>query len=195
MMQSLSISCLLLASSHSAAALPGGGLKWRELSQGDKRLYTFEHYIAEFERSYELPGELAARRNIFEEKLAKIHAHNALGKPWTEGVNKFTDMTEHEFQKYKGKVFNGKPKSENMFKFDAGIAPQDLPPSIDWRTKGAVTPTKDQGGCGSCWAFGSSEAFSDRTCIASAAKVDVILSPQEPTSCAGCMNISKSGVL
>lgn len=50
-----------------------------------------------------------------------------------------------------------------------------------------IVTVENQGGCGSCWAFGSSEAFSDRTCIGSEGKVDVILSPQEPTSCVGCM--------
>ena len=56
-----------------------------------------------------------------------------------------------------------------------------------------IRTVENQGGCGSCWAFGSSEAFSDRTCIASQGEIDVIMSPQEPTSCVGCM--VKSGGL
>ena len=85
----------------------------------------------------------------FEKNLAAIHAHNAKGLSWTEGVNQFTDMTEEEFRRYKGKVFNGRDSEVPTFKFNAGIAAGDLPAAIDWRTKGAVTPTKNQGGCGS----------------------------------------------
>mmetsp|Transcript_9888 Transcript_9888/g.32391 ORF Transcript_9888/g.32391 Transcript_9888/m.32391 type:complete len:318 (-) Transcript_9888:139-1092(-) len=61
----------------------------------------------------------------------------------------------------------------------------DIPESFDsadqW--KGAVHPIRDQGHCGSCWAFGASEALSDRFYIASGGRVDVVLSPEDLVSC------------
>ena len=56
-----------------------------------------------------------------------------------------------------------------------------------------MVTVENQGGCGSCWAFGSVEAFQDRTCVASKGKISVIMATQEPTSCVGCMKKSESG--
>ena len=58
----------------------------------------------------------------------------------------------------------------------------DLPPSIDWRTRGVVSEVKNQGGCGSCWAFSTVETLESAVAIASGKLLE--LSPQQVVSCA-----------
>jgi cathepsin B len=71
------------------------------------------------------------------------------------------------------------PAKENETSFGA------LPVDFDPRAAGekfaaCIHPIRDQAQCGSCWAFGATEALSDRFCIAGR---DVILSPQDLVSC------------
>jgi len=60
-----------------------------------------------------------------------------------------------------------------------------VPASFDAREQwpGCVGAIRNQGECGSCWAFGGVEALSDRFCIASNGKINVTLAPLDPTEC------------
>lgn len=64
------------------------------------------------------------------------------------GENQFMDLTSEE---YKALYTGLNPKTERNPKHLLGV--EGVAASIDWRQKGAVAPIKDQGQCGSCWAF------------------------------------------
>merc|ERR1712113_1080434 len=57
------------------------------------------------------------------------------------------------------------------------------PAGIDWRFTKAVTPVKNQGQCGSCWAFSATEAIESQMILATGGKYDFTLSPQQIASC------------
>lgn len=56
-----------------------------------------------------------------------------------------------------------------------------------------ISKVRDQGGCGSCWAFGAAESISDRICIASEGKVDVMYAAEDILSC--CQEMRLKGNL
>jgi cathepsin L len=93
---------------------------------------------------------------IFEKKDDIITKHNANKNTSYElGHNKFSTWTDAEYKK----VLGSRPRAASEILNEKTFDVADLPDSFDWRTKGAVNPVKDQGHCGSCWAFSSTSAL------------------------------------
>jgi len=110
----------------------------------------FEDFIVKYGRVYATQAEHQKRFEIFKENAAKNEWKNSLKTGATYGVNKFADLSEEEFRT---KYLTVMPLGDWQPANHAKVAPRAIPTSFDWRTLGAVTEVKNQGQCGSCWAF------------------------------------------
>lgn len=163
-----------------AAANPRDG-------QSVAELLTWEQWLVQFGKSYDDDAEHARRRAVFEINLAHVHAHNtqadAGAHTFRAGVNAFTDLSSEEFlaaytspRQYSqytqrttragGTNSSAKAATGGQSPFDAVVPP---PASMDWRKNGAVTPIKNQGSCGACWAFSAVASIEGRYQIATGA--------------------------
>ncbi|KAJ1254876.1 hypothetical protein BS78_K315100 [Paspalum vaginatum] len=111
--------------------------------------------MAQYGRTYKDDTEKARRFEVFKANVKFIESFNVAGnrKFWL-GVNQFDDLSNDEFRATK----TNKGFQSNSVKLHTGfrygnVSIDALPSTVDWRTKGAVTPIKNQGQCGCCWAF------------------------------------------
>jgi C1A family cysteine protease len=141
---------------------------------------AFARFTEEYGKKY-TDAEWSTRLGIFAQNLERINEQNRqhilLGGEAVFGVTQFSDLTPEEF-KAMYLTYTGTNSSQPRVNVELDSAPATV---VDWRTKGAVTDVKDQGQCGSCWAFSATEAIESYYFLHAGKLLE--LSPQQITSC------------
>jgi len=148
----------------------------------------FDDFVKRYNKHEEYGSDAIAwesRYEIFKANLLKIEAHNAKNLSWTMGVNQFADLTEDEFADFleRSSGYHSKEFREarrNRKKNYTDLAACSVS-SLDWTQRGVVTPVKNQGNCGSCWAFSTTGAVEGAVAVATGRLVS--LSEQELVDC------------
>mmetsp|Transcript_52725 Transcript_52725/g.94628 ORF Transcript_52725/g.94628 Transcript_52725/m.94628 type:complete len:451 (-) Transcript_52725:90-1442(-) len=125
------------------------GLALHKIIIGTKA--KFAEFMKLHNKTYSSDSELEDRLATFVENLKTIYhvQQSDEGTAHYSHLSPFADLSPEEFSQRHGLLAENLLADENVEMLDT----TDLPSSIDWVEKGAVNPVKNQGACGSCWAF------------------------------------------
>jgi len=155
---------------------------------------SFARFQQAFGKTY-AANEKQQRFDAFASNVRDIAARNAARKSEHEavfGLTRFSDLTRDEFASTvlmsKPRVVEKQEKAAKHVKANLrtlkahGAAA--VPNTFDWRSRKAVTPVKDQGQCGSCWAFSATENIESVYIVAGKANASTLrLAPQQLVDC------------
>jgi cathepsin L len=147
---------------------------------------SFEAFVKQYHPLVsEGSSEWNERKQLFEASISQIREHNSKKSSYKMGLNKFSASTTSE----KAVVLGRRADMERVHEpkklisgHDFDMKPvSELPTHIDWREKGLASATKDQGHCGSCFAFAAAGMLEDYLYLSSGLMYN--LSPQMAASC------------
>jgi len=157
------------------AAIAGAAVAHTELE------FEFMQYVAKFGKTYANIEEFEARLATFAEKHAFIQEHDAAATGYTLAHNQFSDWTQAEYEAMLTYQPMGETaaEAEETYEQNLGATPKD------WRTSNCLNAIKDQGQCGSCWAFSGIATTENYWCTSNGKLYS--LSEQQQVDCnTGC---------
>lgn len=154
----------------------------------------YQEWLVKHGKAYNVLGEEKRRFEIFKDNLWFIDEHNSEERSYRVGLNRFADLTNEEYRAmYLGARSGNRTRLSKPSNRYAPRVGESLPDSIDWREKGAVVGVKDQGSCGSCWAFSAIAAVEGVNKIVTGDLIS--LSEQELVDCDTSYNEGCNGGL
>ncbi|KAF2587599.1 hypothetical protein F2Q70_00036956 [Brassica cretica] len=171
-----------------------GGVTAKVLEQNLMERNIFERWLVENHKNYNGLGEKDQRFQIFMDNVRFVQEHNSVpNQSYELGLTRFADLTNEEFRAmYLRKKMERTRVSVKAERYLHKVGDK-LPDEVDWRAKGAVVPVKDQGSCGSCWAFSAIGAVEGINQIKTGELVS--LSEQELVDCDTSYNEGCNGGL
>lgn len=198
----LLMSPLALVAASADAGVDDGLLR-RSLFSINLQRQQFTHWQQRYQKSYRNREEFEERFAVWQGNHRHVQEHNAAYEMGYTLYQKsmdgpFADMTDSEFaasylmeaQDCSATTHPSSGRLRPLLDGHEASSSSSSKPAVDWRTKGIMTPIKDQGHCGSCWTFSTSGCLEAHTCLAAGKDCTswTGLSEEQLVECAGAFD-------